>query len=420
MTNSSLPPVPTFEQKKVVSLFAVIAYLGAIIAGLYLLYALRSLVPPILVSVLIAITLINEVDRMERRGWRRGLAIAVIYFLFLLIGAMIVRGINALASGDLLVLLKSVIPPEALSNDPHKIAEAASKWLNERHVPRAMQPAIVEQARHLPQITSTAVQWTTHNLPALAESVMWLVLVPVLAFFILLDFHKILGKIFVMVAHEKRTGLLTVVTEIVAVLGNYVRGILLVMVLDMLVIYVVLQLAGLGQYAFVLAITAGILYTIPYLGAVISTLLIGLTAFGATHSMGHALWVTAIMIFIHQIVFDNIVAPRVIGGSVNLHPLLTLLTLLSAGTLFGMWGVMLGVPVAATLQVIVLHIFPQLKTEEGVMKKAEKAVKATLSSESEETKPPVRQTGESVTLKTEEETAKAEVDKELRQEPAAG
>jgi predicted PurR-regulated permease PerM len=350
---------------------------------------------------------------MERRRWRRGIAIAVIYLLFLFIGAMIVRGINALASSDLVALLQSVIPAEFLKGSPQDIARAATHWVNVHHVPNVLRRPILAQAGHIPEIANRFIQWTTANLPALAESLMWLVLVPVLAFFILLDFHKIIGKIFILIPKERREGLLTVVTEIIAVLGNYVRGVLLVMVLDMVVIYIVLQFSGLSRYAFVLAVTAGLFYTVPYLGAVVSTFLIGLTTLAVTHSTEHALGVTAIMIFIHQIVFDNIVAPRVIGGSVNLHPLLTLLTLLSAGTLFGMWGVLLGVPVAAAVQVILINLFPQLKTDDRIMLKAEHAVKATLSTESEATKPEARKTESVPELKKEEGSARRDVEQDL-------
>lgn len=411
-------PVPTFEEKKVVSLFAVLTYGSLFLGGLYLLYALRSLIPPILVATMIAITLINEVDRMERRGWRRGVAITVIYLLFLIIGAMIVRGINALASSDLIGLLQSVIPVEFLKGSPQDITRAATHWITVHHVPTVLRRPILAQASHIPEIANRFIQWTTANLPALAESLMWLVLVPVLAFFILLDFHKIIGKIFVMIPKDRRESLLTMVTEIIAVLGNYVRGVLLVMVLDMVVIYIVLQFSGLSRYAFVLAVTAGLFYTIPYLGAVVSTLLIGLTTLAVTHSTGHAFAMTAVMIFIHQIVFDNIVAPRVIGGSVNLHPLLTLLTLLSAGTLFGMWGVLLGVPVAAAVQVILINLFPQLKTDERLMLKAERAVKATLSTDSEAAKPEARKTESVPELKKEEVSARRDVEQDLREHGA--
>ena len=158
------------------------------------------------------------------------------------------------------------------------------------------------------------------------------------------------------------------------------------MVLDICVIFAVLWFAGLHDYALTLAITAGLLYTIPYFGALVSTILIGLVAL-ATHGLTVAIVVVLIMIFIHQVVFDNIVAPRIIGGSVNLHPLLTLISLMAGGTLFGIGGTLLAVPIAAALQVILIRLFPQFKTDVVAVRRAAKVVQKTIAKDTETTAP---------------------------------
>ena len=99
------------------------------------------------------------------------------------------------------------------------------------------------------------------------------------------------------------------------------------------------------------------------------------------------------MIFIHQIVFDKIMAPRVIGGSVNLHPLLTLLALMVGGTLFGIGGTLLAVPIAAAFQVILVHLFPQFKTDVVAVRRAAAVVQTTIAKDTEETsRPPAKTT----------------------------
>jgi predicted PurR-regulated permease PerM len=243
-------------------------------------------------------------------------------------------------------------------------------------------PAVLNEARHVPGIITRWIQGVPGLLLAFAGNMIWVVIVPVMTFFMLLDFHKMVGKIFLLVPIERRTGMLNIVTEIIAVIGNYVRGVLIVMLSDIVLIYIVLRLFGLQSYALPLAIMAGVLYTIPYFGAIVSTIGIGLTAFIRLHLAG-AIEVTFVMILIHQVFFDNVVAPKVIGRNVNMHPLLTLLALMAGGVMFGIGGTLLAVPVAASLQVILVHIFPQLRTDKGSMEKAELTVKSTLSSEIE-------------------------------------
>jgi predicted PurR-regulated permease PerM len=155
------------------------------------------------------------------------------------------------------------------------------------------------------------------------------------------------------------------------------------MMLDMIVIYLVILIAGMGKYASVLSITAGLLYTIPYFGAVVSTITIGLVAY-ATKGLVTAIVVTIVMIIIHQVIFDTIVAPRVIGGSVNLHPLLTLAALIAGGTLFGIGGTLLAVPVAAAMQVVLVQLYPQLKLDVRSMKKLSKESRTASETKAED------------------------------------
>jgi len=114
------------------------------------------------------------------------------------------------------------------------------------------------------------------------------------------------------------------------------------------------------------------------------------------------------MIFIHQIVFDNIVAPRVIGGSVNLHPLLTLIALMAGGTLFGIGGTLLAVPIAAALQVILIRLFPQFKTDVVAVRRAANVVQKTIAKDTEAAAPAARKDDTAPVLQQEQDAARAD------------
>ena len=417
-------PIPVFEQKNVLSLFAILAYIGLTLLGLYVLYRLSPLIPPFLVATIIAMTLTPEVDRLERTGLyglkiKRGAAIGLIYLLFLAVCAFIIRLIP-LVAGQMVGLITVHIPPELLHGSSQTATELSDRWMNRLHVPSMMRPSVTYQAQHLPELLGNGLLWFRDNLPGLAGNLIWVVIVPIITFFILLDFNKILGKFLLLVKRDRREGILKVVTDIIAVLGAWVRGVLTVMALDMGVIFVTLWVTGmvlghqhptpgkpnLSDYALTLAVTAGVLYTIPYFGAVVSTALIGLVTL-STHGVVPALVVTGLMILIHQVVFDNIIAPRVIGGSVHLHPLLTLLALMGGGTLFGIGGTLLAVPVAAAAQVVLVHLFPQFKTSERAERRAANVVQATIAREDEAEKPPARKAGDAPILDAETATARA-------------
>ena len=406
--------IPSFQQKNIVSLFTVLAWLGLSLLGLWLLYALRDIIPPFLVATIIAMTLAPEIDRLERKGlygrkFKRGLAIGIIYVLFLALFALMVKGL-ALVSVQMTELVRSNFG-QYLSAPPEEFVRITGHWMNTHHVPAIFHAQVLTQAKHVPQLLSNGQKWFGDKLPALAGglagNLVLVFIVPIIAFFILLDFNKILGKSLLLIPQAKREAVLTVVTDIIAVFGSYVRGVLTVMVLDITVIFLVLWVAGLRDYALTLAITAGLLYTIPYFGALVSTILIGLVAL-VTHGLATAIILTLVMIFIHQIVFDMVLAPRVIGGSVNLHPLLTLLALMAGGTLFGIGGTLLAVPIAAAFQVVLVHLFPQFSTDVVAVRRASAVVRTTLAKDTEAAAPPARQDADAPALKADVEEARAD------------
>ncbi len=403
-----MPPVPAFEQKKAVSFFVVLGWLGLAAGGLWLLYALRDLLPPFIVAMIFAMTLTPEVDRLERQGlfgrrFPRGLAIAVIYALFLGFGGLIVKGLS-LVSVQMTDLIRQHFG-QFLTAQPAEVVAMTKTWLVANHVPSSLRAPILTQARHVPELLAQGVSWFGDNLPALAGSLAVVVLVPFITFFILLDFNKILGKSILLVAKEKREGILATVTDIIAVFGSYIRGVTTVMALDMLVIFGVLWAFGLRDYALTLAITAGLLNSIPYFGPLVSTTLMGLVTL-AVLGLSPALAVVGVMVVIHQIFFDLVLAPRIIGGSVHLHPLLTLIALMVGGTLFKLGGTLLAVPIAAALQVILIRLFPQLETDVVAVRRAAKVVQKTISKDTEAAAPLLRKDGDEAALQEAQDAAR--------------
>jgi hypothetical protein len=98
---------------------------------------------------------------------------------------------------------------------------------------------------------------------------------------------------------------------------------------------------------------------VPYIGALITIVLTAGVAFvgGGPHL---ALLAVALSFVLHQIVFDQIVSPRILGGQVGLHPILSIIALLCGNLLLGIIGMILAVPVAACIQIAVLAVVPKL------------------------------------------------------------
>ncbi len=367
------------------TLFAIVFYLLAIAAGLWLVYTLRALIPPFFIAITIALTLAPEIDRMERRGWRRGFAILVIYALFVAAFGALFFVLVPYVSGQLGQVARHLIPPAMLAQPvvapsgkvigvalgPHAgaatdhLSNIVADYMVRHNIPAIVRAPVVQQVQHVPAFLSASLSHLGTELPLFASNLIWVIIVPILAFYFLADYHTIMGKTLLFVRPEKRAGMLKLLNDVVAVFGNYVRGVVLMMLLDIVVTYCILRFLNV-QYAETVAVVAGILYAIPYLGAIVSTILIGLVAYSGA-GLAKALLVLGIMIFVHQIVFDQIVAPRIIGRQVGLHPLWAISAMMIGGTLLGVGGTLLAIPLAAGTQVVLVHLYPKLRSDNAAL-----------------------------------------------------
>jgi predicted PurR-regulated permease PerM len=115
---------------------------------------------------------------------------------------------------------------------------------------------------------------------------------------------------------------------------------------------------------------------VPYLGALLTLLVIGVISL-ITYNVSKAVVVLIVLLVISQ-TFDYVIAPRILGHHVGMHPLLSLFAMVSAGTLYGVAGVILAVPVAASILVVLRHLYPHLLValSEGTNPEGELAIES--------------------------------------------
>lgn len=149
------------------------------------------------------------------------------------------------------------------------------------------------------------------------------------------------------------------------IFSEYLRGLLIVSALyDVMTLLLLLGLSlfhpDIAGYALLVAVAGDLLYSVPYLGPLVTALITFLVAFAAG-GIGFGFAGVGATLVLNQI-FDNIITPRIVGGGVGLHPVMSLFALTLGGALFGLWGLLLSVPIAASLQAILFRLFPKLTT----------------------------------------------------------
>ncbi|MDB4929787.1 MAG: putative permease often clustered with de novo purine synthesis [Myxococcaceae bacterium] len=185
---------------------------------------------------------------------------------------------------------------------------------------------------------------------SIIEKVVQSVIVAAMAFYLLLDYHRMLDGVVELVPRRAKDDFSRIATKVNDALGRYVRGQALAMLILGTLFAVGLTVlkvpAGAG-----IGILAGVLTVVPYVGFFIALIVSALLALldGGT---GACLAVVGYMVFVH-LVDITFVTPRIVGGSIGLSPVWVILALLAGGKVAGFVGLLAAIPVASVLRVLV-------------------------------------------------------------------
>ncbi len=181
------------------------------------------------------------------------------------------------------------------------------------------------------------------------------VLIPVALFYLLMDWDRFVASVTRLVPERMRTGFYSFTGEADAVLGQYLRGQLLVMLVMAVFYSVGLALFGL-DLALPIGVFTGLAMFVPYLGfglGLIMAILAGFLQFSATTGPGSAVLMVAVVYGLGQLVESLYLTPRLVGERIGLHPLAVIFALLAFGQLLGFVGVLIALPASAVLLVAI-------------------------------------------------------------------
>lgn len=311
-----------------------------------LIWALGDVLLPFIVGGAIAYFLDPIADRLERTGLSRVTATAVISLVALLLVVLLV----------LAVIPTLVNQLTALVNAAPDIAKRLQGFLLERFPELADSTSTIRQT--LAEIGAAIqargaelAQGVLSSALGVISIVLFIVVVPVVAFYLLLDWDDMVSRIDGMLPLDHAPTVRRLAREIDAVLAGFVRGQVSVCLALGTFYAVALMAAGL-QFGLIVGAIAGAITFIPYVGSLVGgALAVGLALFqfwGDWVQIG----IIAAIFGVGQFVEGNILTPRLVGKSVGLHPVWLLFALSAFGTVFGFVGMLIAVPVAASLGVL--------------------------------------------------------------------
>lgn len=179
------------------------------------------------------------------------------------------------------------------------------------------------------------------------------ILIPVALFYLLMDWSRFMGQLRQLVPPRLRGSTDSFLREADQVLGQYLRGQLMVMGILALAYSVGLALFGL-DLALPIGIFTGMAIFVPYLGFGVGlalALLAGLLEFSASHGIAYPLMMVSVVYGLGQMLESLLLTPRLVGERIGLHPLAVIFALLAFGQLLGFVGVLVALPTSAVLLV---------------------------------------------------------------------
>ena len=323
---------------------------------------------PVILSGLLFYLLNPLVDLMEKYKINRVLAISII---FVIIAFLLIIGLAvAIPNLQRQVIIFAQNVPSYIEDADRVIDDLVTKRLPDDFRPQLEQVLAqfsTQAAAWASNISSKAVNWVSAIISGTSQVIVALIIMPFMLFYLLRDGKGLRDYITQFLPNKLREPVGKVLSDVNQQLANYVRGQITVAVIVAIMFIIFFKIIGL-RYAVALGVTAGVLNLVPYLGsflAMLPALVLGLIA-------GPVMLLKVIIVFIvEQTIEGRFVSPLILGSQLNIHPITILFVLLTSGSMFGIWGVLLGIPIYASAKVVISAIFDWYKEVSGLYEPVE-------------------------------------------------
>ncbi|GAA3010788.1 AI-2E family transporter [Tetragenococcus solitarius] len=318
---------------------------------------------PIILAGILFYLMNPVVDFFERKGIKRYYSIVA---LFIIVASLIAWGVVVIVPE---IREQTATFIDRLPGYINTVQAALANFFSDPIFDKVQDQIAISGERIMSSITDvvqniskTTVQSIGNFFGAVASIFIAIVTMPVILFYLLKDGEKIAPYFVQFLPTKMRQPTLRVLKEMNQQVSSYIRGQLAVAFAVAILFMVGFSIIGL-DYAITLGVIAGFLNLVPYIGsflAMIPAIFLGIVG-------GPVLLVKVIIVFaIEQTIEGRLISPLVLGNQLAIHPVTILFVLLTAGKLFGFFGVVLGVPAYAALKVVITNVFNWYKVVSGL------------------------------------------------------
>ena len=325
-------------------------WLAALVAFVLLLWLLSEILLPFVAGLAIAYLLTPMTDRIERMGVNRLAAALLLISVMVLAFILIILLVAPILGGQLGSFIDNI--PGYVSKLRTLVSDPSRPWLQK------LLGAGISGDKGLSDLVTQGVGWITAFLKslwsggrALVSLFSLIVVTPVVAFYLIYDWHRMIDTVDAWVPVNQRDTVRQLAREIDAAIAGFVRGQTAVCLILGSFYAVTLTLSGLN-FGLLIGLISGLITFIPYVGSMTGLVLSLGVAVAQFWPEYYSILIVLGIFLIGQFLEGNVLSPKLVGESVGLHPVWLIFALLAFGYLFGFVGLLVAVPLAATIGVL--------------------------------------------------------------------
>lgn len=336
---------------------AMYALLTALVLGIFV-YSVSDVLAPFIIAMIFGYLLFPLVQKLQRFKLSRSISAALVLLIVIVFLSVVALTVFPLLFEQVNILI-----------DMAKTHQQDAKLLVNNLVLKIkmLDPEVAHKVQgYISSFSTKILEFISGVLSSLVDSGMAVASVisltfitPIVLFYALKEWDHIIKNLDNLIPRKIRPKLNSLFSDINKTLEGYVRGQTYVCIIMGTYYATGFSVLGLNS-GIVLGLICGLMTFIPYAGALFGCILCALVAFTQFQTMFHSLLILGIF-FIGQFLEGNFILPRLVGSSVNLHPVWIMFGLLCGGTLFGFVGILIALPLTAIVSVIIRFLIQEYK-----------------------------------------------------------
>lgn len=327
-------------------------------AAIFVMWRAGQIVAPFVWAFVVGYVLLPAVSFFQARGLRRGFAAGIVFLILVLGIAALGRTLVPIALAQLRDVHEAL---PALLRNAEETAAAALRDLGLGDLD------VLVLVGGPSEISQGIARMVFPIATAIGRFTIELLIFLVGVFFLLRDAPRLFDVLEGVIPREQRAEVIHICVQVSALIRRYIRGQLILVIVMSMATMIGLSLLEV-PYGVLLGVVTGILELIPFVGPITAGALASIIALGHQNSFGWPqLWYVGAVVVMYTVfrhTEDYVVIPLLIGRIVRLHPLVVIFSVLAGGALFGLIGVILAVPTAATVRLLLIYVLAKLRDED--------------------------------------------------------